>query len=261
MNRGDFILVNAFTGHLAKGNQCCVLLLDDLADSQRLQDLAADFNLPATSFIRRMDAHNYQVRWFAPEGEINLCGHGTIAASAVLFEADPSIDEISFHYGEVILLGKREVSGVAITGTPILSAEVEIPSHVLTGFKGKAAAYYTSSNKDIVLFENADDVCSMNPDWNALRKSNTFAYVVTATGDDSDFVSRVFLPYVSFLEDQATGSAHMLLTPFWSERLAKNEMKAHQLSKRGGRMSCGYHDNLVTLTAETLIFGQESLIP
>lgn len=256
MNRGEFVLVNAFTGPSAKGNQCCVLCLEDLSDDRKLHDLAFDFNLPATSFIKRIDEENYEVRWFAPGSEIGLCGHGTIAASEVLFQDNPSISKITFHYQGGQLEGIRETDGVSIIGQPIISSKTDVPEHVQKGFRGKATAYYTSNNKNIVLFESYEDVLNMKPDWEALRKSSTFGYVVTAPGRDTDFVSRVFLPYVSFLEDQATGSAHMLLTPFWSAKLNKESMTAHQLSERGGKMTCVFRGNSVQLSASAVIFGR-----
>lgn len=218
------------------GNQACVVLMDDLSDTNRLHQIAKDFNLPATTFLKKR-SDGYDVRWFAPDSEIGLCGHGTVAATWILGLEQTHSKAISFFYGQGnCISGNRKADVVTIQAEAIPYERTDIPLHVVRGFHGKAIEYYTSPNKHIVLLDSEDSVRLMRPNWEVLRSSDTFGYVVTAKGLDADCVSRVLLPYVSFLEDQATGSAHMLLTPFWCDRLGKSRLKAFQASARGGAM-------------------------
>lgn len=259
MRTNDYYLLNAFTGEHAKGNQAAVLLLDNLNDSKHLQAIARDFNLPATTFLKQKN-HGYEVRWFAPDGEILLCGHGTIAATWVLTQLERSSDEIAFEYGDGIIIGRRVGDQVQIQADTIPYREADIPEHVHQGFHEKVKAYCTSGNKHIVLLNSEQDVRDMQPDWDALRRSNTFSYAITAPSDAYDCVSRVILPHISILEDQATGSAHMVLAPYWAEQLGKNRLRAFQASKRGGYMECEVDGDRVRLNASCETFAKGTMM-
>ena len=165
-----------------------------------------------------------------------------------------------FNYAAGKLIGVESDGKVELSGTAIISEESAIPDHVKKAFHGKAMAYYPSSNKDLVLFENESDVINMKSDWNALRESDTFGYVITAESTSYDFISRVLLPHINILEDQATGSSHLILTPFWSMRLNKTSMKAYQASERGGQVEVRIKDDLVTLRASCILFGEGSYV-
>lgn len=258
MQINEYVLLNAFTGAYARGNQAAVLLLSDLDDDDRLQVLAQDFNLPATTFLQAQD-DGYRVRWFAPEGEILLCGHGTVAATWVFTQLEQSCSEVRFHYSGGVLTGRKTGDKVQIEADAILSQEAPIPDHVREGFREKAMAYYPSGNKHIVLMKHEDDVRHMQPDWDVLRQSDTFSYAITAPSDAYDCVSRVILPHISVLEDQATGSAHMVLAPFWTDRLSKTTLNAYQASKRGGFMQCEVVGGRVRLNAACEVFAKGSL--
>ena len=261
MNLNRFFLINVFTGSNALGNQACVLFVDDLEDDAALSKIASDFNLPATSFLKQDGEGSFSVRWFAPMAEIDLCGHGTIAANWAAHRLFPDLKEFTFKYKYGVLQGKINGSQVELKGDPIDCEESEIPHHVKRGFHGKAKGYYPTPNKDIVLFDNEMDVVEMKPDWEALRASDTFGYVITAKSKTYDFVSRVLLPHLSFLEDQATGSAHLVLTPFWSSRLGKSTMKAFQASDRGGEGECYLQKGQVTLKTSCKLFGEGTFVP
>ncbi|MEZ4721725.1 MAG: PhzF family phenazine biosynthesis protein [Flavobacteriales bacterium] len=248
MEQDEFYLLNAFTGENAKGNPACVILLDDISDTDRLHKLARSFNQPATTFLKKRDV-GYDVRWFAPDAEIPLCGHGTVAATWLFTKILKQSGPIEFHYAGGVITGSESGDQVVIEGEAIQAEEQPIPEHVVKGFHGKAVGYWGSGEKNIVLLDSEESVRTMEPDWNALRGSRTFGYVITAQGSDYDCVSRVMLPYVSFLEDQATGSAHMLLAPYWSKRLNKSRLDAFQASERGGHMICEVDNDRVRLLA------------
>lgn len=258
MNVNDFSLLNVFTGNNARGNQNAVVLLDDITNDQQLKELAEDFNLPATTFLKRNEDDSFNVRWLAPSAEIFLCGHGTVGATHALTET-LGLDEIHFRFAGGSIFGSRKGDRIEANFARIPLTETETPSHVIEGFKATPTAYYTSSNKQVVVFENEETIRTMKPNWEALRSSNIFGYVITAPGKEYDSVSRVILPHIPILEDQATGSAHVLLTEYWTKRLGKAEINAYQASARGGAMRCRIDDERVTLNACCKVFGTGKL--
>ncbi len=251
----EFRLINVFTSAAARGNQCCVLMLNDLSDEDRLLRIAQDFDFPATAFIKRVDNATYQTRWFAKEKEIQLCGHGAIATAWALKDELGEGQSLLLQHNHGSLALSFENGQVCLSSESIPAEEATIPEAVQKGFNGLVKAYFPSSNKHLVLFEKVSQVAEMNPDWAALRTLDTFAYSITAPGQDCDFVSRTLLPFIDKLEDQATGSSHLTLAPFWAERLQKTVLHAKQLSARGGELTCEVKDRNVILKAHCQSFG------
>ncbi|MEX2597894.1 MAG: PhzF family phenazine biosynthesis protein, partial [Salibacteraceae bacterium] len=169
-----FHIIDAFVGNNASGNGCAVVMDVDLSDSRRLHNIAQEFNQPATAFLHQIQDNQYRIRWFAPESEIDLCGHGAMASTWLLTQHLNQYDKVIFEYGNnQSLTGYKKTNGaVSIKGERIQPTRAELPEHVIKGFHGKAVAYYTSENKHIVVFENEDEVRSLSPDWDALRLSN-----------------------------------------------------------------------------------------
>jgi PhzF family phenazine biosynthesis protein len=230
------------------GNTAAVVYQEVMPSGDYMQRLAADLNQPATTFIAPAgDDIHYLVRWFAPDAEIGLCGHGTLAAIAHL-GADTS-STISLLAGEQKLYGKviDDYQAVMELDSIPVTAETDAPEGLQEALGKRILGYFPTSNKDIVLLESEEDVFSMDPDFAALRKIKVFGYAVTAPGNVADFVSRTLVPHVAQLEDHATGSSHAALTPFWANRLGKNELKAIQLSPRGGYYKCQQQDTKTRL--------------
>jgi len=237
-----------------KGNTAAVLELNSDLGEDNYSALAEEFNQPATSFIRKEKEGHYQVRWFAPDSEIGLCGHGSLAIAAYLKEVKGE-DKGILHFKD----GTIEV-GFNGEHYYLWMDPIEVIAHKAAP-KGLAKAlgtdiidYFTTANKNIVLVANEETLANLKPDFPAMAKLEPFGYSVSAPGDKSDFVSRTFVPKVKQLEDHATGSSHALLTPFWSERLMKNEMTAFQLSPRGGSFICEIHLNKVLLKGQAKIW-------
>lgn len=233
-----------------KGNTSTVIWLEEPMEDEAMQAIAADFNQPATTFLWSADATaSFHVRWFAPDGEIGLCGHGSLAAVAYLAEEKNLTDEMTLHYRDGTLNGKKtNAESCSIRLDAILVTGEEKISEVLKAGLGVAIrAHYSTNNKNIVLLENEAALKSMRPDFAKLRESDIFGYAVTAPGDEVDFVSRTLVPHVQQLEDHATGSSHAALMPFWAERLGKKQLHALQLSQRGGRFVCSLDGQQVTL--------------
>ena len=260
MNVNDFFLVNVFTGRHARGNQTCVLMLEDIEDTDLLKRLTDDFNLPATTFLKPLGNDSYEVRWLAPGGEIRLCGHGSMGATHVLIEAT-GCDDVTLRYADGTIIGQTIDDQVVARFDRMAISAAEVPDHVMAGFHGLPEAYFTSAGKHIVVLPNEQDVRNMRPDWDALRKSDTFVYAITAPGADYDCVSRVILPHLASLEDMATGSAHVVLAEYWSKRLNKQRIHAFQASQRGGEMICLWSERDVALQARCEVFATGSLRP
>ncbi|NQV52644.1 MAG: PhzF family phenazine biosynthesis protein [Flavobacteriales bacterium] len=256
----SFQLLNVFTGEKARGNSCCVFFTNDLGDSKKLLEIAQNFNQPATSFVKMRSEGVYDIRWFAPESEIDLCGHGALAATQVLLDIQAQRDEVTFHYKGGELTGLRVGERVSILGDLISCSESTVPQWLKDGFGEDVSGYFPSANKHIVLMKDPERIAALQPNWEPLLASGVFSFAVTAEGREVDFISRVFLPSLNHKEDQATGSAHMVLAPFWSKRLGKTTLDAHQVSARGGRMKCVVSTQQVQLIAACSYFGEGRLI-
>lgn len=232
------------------GNTSTVVMLHNEMSDERMQHLAADFCQPATTFVRKV-GEKWHVRWFAPDTEIDVCGHGSLAATAF----------ICTNYGQnqLVLEGKSvQITGgkcssdptkcyISLRPFPILQ-ELEIPAYLPAALGIPVLNYYETANKHIVLTDSEESVQTMNPDFNLLRTSDTFGYTVTARGHTADFVNRTLVPHAAQLEDPATGSTHAALVPYWAERLDKSYLLSYQLSKRGGKFTCSLEGNEVKLT-------------
>lgn len=221
-----------------KGNPAAVVETQEPLSHEEMQRIAAELNKPATSFLVPVSPTEgvFSVRWFAPDGEIGLCGHGAAAATAYLganypgdshyiLRYDGGEIEAFYHYPDKITL--------VLDPIPVIT-EIPVPEAIREGLGIPVVAMYETGNKHLVLTDEEEAVKSMKPDFEVLRRSEIFGYAVTAPGGHVDFVSRTFVPHVRQLEDYATGSSHAVLAPFWAARLDKTRMVAHQLSSRGG---------------------------
>ncbi len=240
------------------GNTAAVIMLQAALNDSKMQQIAADLNQPATAFLWPAEAENdYYVRWFAPDSEIGLCGHGSLAAIACLDK-----EEVILHYRQGIIKGRQLDSALcSISLDAIENKGKAVPPAVLEPGLGIVVQdYYLTDNKQIVVVESEEALKYMRPDFALLRESEVFGYTITAPGDEVDFVSRTLVPHVQQLEDPATGSSHAALTPFWAKRLNKTKMTAHQLSKRGGKFICELDKEQVILTGHYTRLAEGTLV-
>lgn len=247
-----------------KGNTSTVVWLDKEIEEDQMQAIAADFNQPATTFLWKREKGNaeFNVRWFAPDAEIGLCGHGSLAAIVYLSIQRSVKGTIVLHFPEGQLEGAMQKDGsgsITLDVIPVLS-EDKIPEVLEAGLGIPVSAYYATTNKHIVLVESEEDLKNMKPDFAKLRELAAFGYAVTAPGDEVDFVSRTLVPHVQQLEDPATGSSHAALAPFWGKKLDKKMMTAHQLSKRGGKFNCELVEDNVILSGQFSILAEGKLM-
>jgi PhzF family phenazine biosynthesis protein len=231
--------IDAFTGRLFAGNPAAVCPLEEWLDASTMQAISAENNLSETAFfVRRGD--RYDLRWFTPATEVDLCGHATLASAFVVFEfLDPAAEAVRFETrsGELIV---RRQGGLLVMDFPSRPPEPCAPDPALTAALGKAPLELLETRDYLAVYESEEDVRSLAPDMKALAAVGHFAVCVTAPGREADFVSRFFAPASGVPEDPVTGSAHCALTPYWSRRLGKKDLHAIQVSARGGELFC--HD-------------------
>ena len=240
--------IDAFANKLFGGNPAAVIPLTAWLDEVLMQQIALENNLSETVFIvpAAKGEADYEIRWFTPEVEINLCGHATLASAYVLFEIlDFKKEELIFSSKSGLLKVCKEVQSPPLGGFrgrmdfPSWKPErfTEYPTE-LSQILGGAEIVGVYKYRDM-LVELADEDAVKNcaPDF-SLMKKYIDKMIITAPGKTVDFVSRFFAPGAGIDEDPVTGSAHSQLIPFWSEKLNKNKMHALQLSKRGGEIWC-----------------------
>ena len=258
MKDGQFFFLNVFVGDQARGNPCCVMMREDLANEAQLQKIALDLNAPATCFCRQ-EVDGLFVKWFAPEGKIDLCGHGALGMAWMWLQELGNGERLNIMYEGGSLLASKDKGRVSIKGAAIHPKAAVVPDWLHEGFGEGVLGYYPSENKHVVLMESERLVRDMKPNWDPLRSSGVFSFAVTAKGKEYDMVSKVFLPSLLILEDFATGSAHMTLAPFWAKRLEKDQLLAFQASRRGGEIHCSVDGNEVELSAQCIYFAQGQL--
>ena len=241
----QYHVIDVFTDRLFGGNPAGVCLLDDWLPDGVLQNIAAENNLSETAFLVRRDGH-YDLRWFTPTVEIDLCGHATLASAFVLFDdACRDASEIRFQSMSGLLRVTRE-NGLYYLDFP---AKPVSPCPVYPSFEkafGLSPAEAHQGLDFLVLLDSEESLRAVKPDFLALRElkaeagldHDRFGVILTAKGRDCDFVSRFFAPNAGVDEDPVTGRAHCALTPFWAARLGKPVMTARQLSERGGALFC-----------------------
>lgn len=236
-----------------RGNNSAVVEFKEPKTTEYMQLIAADFNQPATTFLwKRNDELN--VRWFAPDAEIDLCGHGTLAALAYIDQEQ----EIELNYNDGIISGyKYNNNRYIMILNSIISSKAGNPDQaIIKGLHTEIKDYFSNENKNIVLLPDENMVRQLKPDFEILKNMDPFGIIVTAPGNEVDFVSRTFVPKVQQLEDYATGSSHAALTAFWASRLGKTKLTAHQLSPRGGKFICELNGNKVLLSGEARIIAE-----
>jgi PhzF family phenazine biosynthesis protein len=247
--------VDAFTSRVFGGNPAAVCILDDWLDDTLMQQIAAENNLSETAFAVKLDKA-YEIRWFTPNSEVDLCGHATLATAYVLFEhfhfpGDRIIFQ-SMTRGELAVLREGEYLTLDFPADP--PEKIVIPHKLLDAIGKPAVESYRGSSDYMLLYDTQRDIEEISPDFARLAEVDLRGIIVTAPGKDTDFVSRFFAPKLEINEDPVTGSAHTTLTPFWSERLGKVALTARQLSRRKGDLHCKLLDSRVHITGQAVTY-------
>lgn len=202
-----------------------------------MQSIAAENNVANTAFFVPADG-GYEIRWFTPTSEVDLCGHATMASAFTVFERlQPGTQRVTFQSKSGPLRVARK-NGMLALDFPSRPPEVCEDASALAAALGKQPEEALRAKALLAVFATESEVRALAPDMNALANLDAYGVIVTAPGGDVDFVSRFFAPKVGVPEDSVTGSAHTTLIPYWARRLGKNVLRARQVSKRGGELWC-----------------------
>ncbi len=227
--------VDAFASEVFKGNPAAVCPLEAWLPDETLQAIAAENNLSETAFLVEQGA-DYKLRWFTPAAEVDLCGHATLGSAYVIANRlRPGADSIRFHTRSGVLTVTRQGEAFTLDFPALKRARVPDDPDVVAAL-GAAPVEIWQAMDLMAVFQSEADVRDMRPDMTKVAALKTRGVIATAPGSESDFVSRFFAPQSGIPEDPVTGSAHCILTPYWSKRLGKSKMIARQISKRGGEL-------------------------
>jgi len=243
--------VDAFTGRLFGGNPAAVVLLPQWLPDQTLQAIAAENNLPETAFVVPLQGV-FGLRWFTPEVEVDLCGHATLASAHVLFNhGHAAPPEIVFQYqgGTLTVTQAGELLALRFPARPPQPAQCDA---ALVAALGATPREVYQARDLLAVFETQQEVEELRPDFQAIALLGSFGVIVSAPGQDCDFVSRFFAPRVGIPEDPATGSSHCTLVPYWSDRLGKQTLHALQLSRRRGEIFCEHQGTWVQIAGRAV---------
>ena len=246
--------VDAFTLGPFSGNPAAVCPLDTWLADDTMQNIAAENNLSETAFIVAQE-NGYDLRWFTPLVEVDLCGHATLAAGyVVLNHLRPVLRSVSFETISGKLIVTRDGDRLSMD-FPARAPTPAPVSEVLSDALGQAPSEVYLSRDILAVYDDEESVRSLSPDQAKLATLDEgLGVIVTAKGDTVDFVSRFFAPKAGVAEDPVTGSAHCTLVPFWAERLGRSQLVAHQVSARGGELHCELRGDRVIMSGQCVLF-------
>jgi len=252
--------VDVFTDKLFGGNPAAVCPLDKWLDADLMQQIAMENNLAETAFIVKNEM-GYDIRWFTPAVEVDLCGHATLAsAHAVFSHIGYNGEEIIFHsHRSGVLKVRKDGRQLTLNFPTDVMARCEAPTGLAESLHlNNPFETWRGKTDYMVVLASEAEVLAMQPDYAQLRKVDGRGVIVTSRGNDVDFVSRFFAPQSGIDEDPVTGSAHTTLTPYWSKVLGKTELTAVQVSPRRGYLACKYLGDRVEISggAVTYLVGE-----
>jgi PhzF family phenazine biosynthesis protein len=247
--------VDAFTTRRFAGNPAAVMPLKTFLDDATLQSIAAENNLSETAFLVPSDG-DYRLRWFTPATEVPLCGHATLASSAVVMEKlEPGRTKVTFHTASGPLTVARTASGYVMNFPARPAEPVAPPSGLVEALGVEPFEVLADRFNYTALLHSAETVRTLTPNTAAIARLDRAGLIVTAAGDGIyDCVSRYFTPAKGIAEDPVTGGAHCMLTPYWCRKLNKSELRCYQASPRGGEMICRLRGDRVELEGSCVFY-------
>ena len=249
--------VDAFTSDVFRGNSAAVCPLERWLSTDTLQNIAMENAVAETVFfIQKEDI--FEIRWFTPEIEMDLCGHATLAAAHVLQKhLNYSNKNIEFQSKSGLLKISIQEDLITLDFPSRMPTQGQLPDIVLKAM-GKEPIEVLKARDYILVYEDEEIIRNMNPNQALLNTINLDpgGIVITAKGNETDFVSRFFTPQASIFEDPVTGSAHCSLIPYWSKKLQKKNLNALQVSPRGGTLHCQDLDSRVLISGKAITYLQ-----
>lgn len=245
--------VDAFATRLFEGNPAAVCPLEGWLQDEVLQAIAEENRLSETAFFVPAD-EVFQLRWFTPLAEVDLCGHATLATAHVLFDIlgypEPVI-RFSTRSGDLAV--EREGDSLVMDFPALPPTTCEAPAMLIEAL-GAVPLEVLAADDYVAVYDSEAAILGLDPDMSKLRKLDLRGVCVTAKGREVDFVSRFFAPQFGIPEDPVTGSAHCELAPYWAQRLGRNRLRARQLSSRGGEVFCEVNGDRVKLSGRAVTF-------
>jgi predicted PhzF superfamily epimerase YddE/YHI9 len=245
--------VDAFASRAFEGNPAAVCPLKEWLSDDLLQAIAEENNLSETAFFVP-SAKGFELRWFTPLREVDLCGHATLATAHVLFEQlgyDGPVLSFQTRSGELLVRRSHDLLEMDFPSLP--PEPCAIPDELIGGL-GQRPVEVLAADDYLVVFDSEETVRAITPDYALLGQLDLRGVIITAPGNEVDFVSRFFAPGYGIPEDPVTGSAHSTLTPYWAGKLGRRRLEARQLSRRGGSITCTLENDRVLLSGSAFIF-------
>ncbi|AWI04800.1 PhzF family phenazine biosynthesis protein [Clostridium drakei] len=251
--------VDAFTNKQFGGNPAAVCPLEQWIDDELMQKIAAENNLAETAFFVKKDSE-YELRWFAPKGEIDLCGHATLATSYVIFNyIDKNASLVKFNTKSGVLEVSKDGNLLTMIFPSREAEKCEVPEALIKGL-GKVPVEVYKARDYMAVFEKEEDILNLQLNMEELKKLDSVGVIVTAKGNEVDFVSRFFAPKLGVNEDPVTGSSHCTLIPYWSKILNKKELNDLQLSERKGKLYCADLGDKVKISGEVALYLEGNIL-
>lgn len=249
-------VVNAFTKDRFGGNPAAIVPLSAWIGADLMQKIAGQHNLAETAFVVPK-GQDYEIRWFTPLVEVDLCGHATLAAAHVFYNhLGYAKDQLIFHSKSgPLYVSKKKSNGMITLDFPV---NKPVPTEFLSTFEQglgiKPKEVYVSTFDYMAVLENQKQIEDLEPNFEMIGKLKSRGLITTAKGDKVDFVSRCFFPQSGINEDPVTGSAHTVTVPYWAERLGKSSLTAIQLSPRKGWLECELVGDRVHMSGHAITY-------
>lgn len=249
--------VDAFTSKVFHGNPASVCVLTEWLPDNIFENIAKENNLPVTTFLIR-DKDKYNIRWLTPEYELDICGHGSLAAGFVILNMlEPSWKKADLQSRIESLQVLRTNDELITLNFPAKSIEeVSLPLLIEGLGAIPKEIYQHKKERCLAVYASEEEVRELKPNMQILKQLEHRGITVTAPSKQVDFVSRTFYPQKSISEDPATGASHCLLAPYWSKRLNKLDLHALQISQRGGEMICRHEEDRVLISGKAVLYMQ-----
>ncbi|MGE4504116.1 MAG: PhzF family phenazine biosynthesis protein [Desulfovibrionaceae bacterium] len=249
----DYFQIDAFSGRVFGGNPAGVVPLYEWLSDEALQRIASENGQSETAFFVRKPEY-YELRWFTPTVEVELCGHATLAAAHVLFEYLGAPDECVVFETKSGRLFVDYEDGLLSMDFPAWEPKpFQVTERVARALGAKPSELY-STRDFLAVYDDPEEVRALKPDFARVAELDGLAVIATAKGQDYDFISRCFAPAAGIPEDPVTGSAHCTLVPFWAKRLGKTKLHAYQASARGGELFCEHLGDRIKMAGQATCY-------
>lgn len=247
--------IDTFTDQVFSGNPAAVCPLKEWLDDEIMQKIAAENNLAETAFYVK-NKNEYQIRWFTPKSEVDLCGHATLATAFVIYNFENYKEDVIRFFSERsgVLTVSKEDDFFTLNFPVDVFEQTEVTVELLNCFPVKPKTAYKGKTDYMLVFDEESDIKTLVPNLTQISKLNARGVIVTSKGTDSDFVTRFFAPACGVDEDAMCGSAHTTLIPYWAKEFDKTELSAIQLSERRGFINCKYLEDRVEIGGKAKLY-------